>query len=270
MSSAVAARLRDMRYKLPEQIGHLLPYGGIDSGMAACETLARQGVACSLGYFARDDDPPVAVAQQYCRLAETLSGKGFGAIAAVKAPQLGFDEGFVREIAGHGLSMVFDAHAHHQAGEIHRLAACVQAGVALPARWRRSREDAEQLRGACQRVRLVKGEWADPLGDRPDINTAYLDLVLLLAGRTAPVAIATHDPELAKASLAILKEAGTPVELEQLRGLPRKRTSTIAQELGVPIRIYHAFGPGWWPYALEQVLRRPYLPFWALRDMVGV
>lgn len=269
MSSVIAARLRSMRYKLPEQIGRLLPYGGIDAGVAAGETMARQGIACSLGYFARDDDPPATVAQQYCRLAEALSGSGFDAIAAIKAPQLGFDEGLVREIADHGLPMVFDAHAQHQAEAIHRLAAGVGAGVALPARWKRSREDAERLRGARQRVRLVKGEWADPGGDHPDVNAAYLDLVKLLAGRTAPVAIATHDPKLARVSLATLREAGTPAELEQLRGLPRRRTSAIAQEFGVPIRIYHAFGPGWWPYALEQALRRPYLPLWALRDMTG-
>jgi proline dehydrogenase len=36
------------------------------------------------------------------------------------------------------------------------------------------------------------------------------------------------------------------------------------------VRLYYPFGPGWWPYAVEKALSRPYLPLWALRDALGV
>ena len=67
-----------------------------------------------------------------------------------------------------------------------------------------------------------------------------------------------------------LAEAGTPCELEQLRGLPAKRTSAAARRLGVPVRLYYPFGPGWLPYAVNSALARPYLPIWALRDALAL
>ena len=84
-----------------------------------------------------------------------------------------------------------------------------------------------------------------------------------------PVAAPTHDPELAHDALSILRASGTPCELEQLRGLPRRRTVAVANRLGVPIRIYLPYGPGWWPYAIDRALGRPYLLGWALRDRFG-
>ena len=140
----------------------------------------------------------------------------------------------------------------------------------MPARWRRSAADALRLREGPSRIRLVKGEWADPAGDVLDVAAAYLDLAASLAGRRAAVAVATHDPALAEASLRLLKAAGTPCELEQLRGLPRRRTMTVARRMGVPVRLYYAFGPGWWPYAADKALARPYLPLWAIRDLLAV
>jgi proline dehydrogenase len=43
----------------------------------------------------------------------------------------------------------------------------------------------------------------------------------------------------------------------------------VARQLGVRVRLYYPFGPGWWPYALDKALARPYLPLWALRDFLG-
>jgi proline dehydrogenase len=115
----------------------------------------------------------------------------------------------------------------------------------------------------------VKGEWADPAGEVPDIEEGFADLARALAGRSAPVGVATHDPALAERALNILLAAGTPCELEQLRGLPGHRTRRVAGRLGVPVRVYWPFGPGWWPYAAEKLLERPYLPWWWIRDRLG-
>ncbi|WP_254514881.1 proline dehydrogenase family protein [Novosphingobium sp. G106] len=115
-----------------------------------------------------------------------------------------------------------------------------------------------------------RGSGPIPTGGDCDIEASYLGLVTRLAGRTAPVSVATHSPLLAERALAILLDAGTPCELEQLRGLPMRRTMAIARRLGVPVRIYVPFGPGWLPYAADKALGRPYLPKWIVRDRLGL
>lgn len=116
----------------------------------------------------------------------------------------------------------------------------------------------------------MKGEWADPLCDAADGDAAYLTLIDALAGRAAPVAVATHKPALTAAALDRLLAAGTPCELEQLRGLPGRRTLAAARTRGVGTRLYVPLGPGWWPYAIDKALARPHLPLWYLRDQSGL
>ncbi|MDE2411749.1 MAG: proline dehydrogenase, partial [Sphingomonadales bacterium] len=77
------------------------------------------------------------------------------------------------------------------------------------------------------------------------------------------------DPDLAGQALALLKASGTPCELELLRGLPRRRCEAAAHRAGVPVRLYLPFGGGWWSYAIDSALERPYLPLWWLRDWLG-
>jgi hypothetical protein len=144
------------------------------------------------------------------------------------------------------------------------------------------------------RVRVVKGQWACPdavigaagvvgvVGDsmargKADavadaaaaaavLRADYLALVKHLAGRASAVAVATHDASLARESLALLKAAGTPCELELLCGLPRRECMAVARELGVPIRLYIPFGQAWLPYALDQAVRSPKMLWWMVRD----
>jgi proline dehydrogenase len=196
----------------------------------------------------------------------------------VKAPPLHFDPVHLRRIADSaasaGLPLMFDAHAAKDADRTLEaveglLADFPGTGFALPARWRRSMADAARFRDTTARIRVVKGEWADPDWEDPDLDAAYIRLVSRLAGRSAPVGVATHDPVLAERSLTRLLQAGTPCELEQLRGLPSRRTRGVARRLGVRVRVYLPFGPGWWPYALDKALARPYLLSWMIRDRLG-
>jgi proline dehydrogenase len=43
----------------------------------------------------------------------------------------------------------------------------------------------------------------------------------------------------------------------------------VARRLGVKVRVYVPFGPGWWPYALDKALARPYLLSWMIRDRMA-
>lgn len=260
--------LRDARYAMPGVLGRWLRQPDAAWAARRMARLQEQGLTASFGYFHHADAAPDSVLAANLALAQALQGSG--ACLAVKAPAMGFDETRMAMLAAEGLPLMFDAHAPALADATLALAERFGAGCAIPARWRRSMGDALRLRDTPTPLRLVKGEWADPDRDPDDLPAAYLDLVRALAGRAAPVVIASHDPALVGAALDLLIAAGTPCLLEQLRGLPRTRTMALARARGVPVRIYNPTGPGWWPYAIDQALARPYLPGWFWRDWRGL
>jgi len=274
-SSPLWSWMRARRYALPGALGGLLRTPGARDAAALCGRLHRLGIAATVGYFQGDRDTPDTIVQSYRAMLETGACAGL----SVKAPPLGFDPGRLRAIAAAAANadvvLMLDAHGPGDAEATIAatealLADFPQSGCVLPARWRRSRGDADRLRDTSARLRIVKGEWADPDGDPHDGGAAYLALIERLAGRAAPVAVATHDPALAARALDRLIAAGTPCELEQLRDLPRRRTMAAARARGVPVRLYIPFGPGWWPYAIDKALARPHLPLWWLRDRLGL
>jgi proline dehydrogenase len=272
--TGLRAALRDARYALPDRLEKLAPGPGAEAAARRCRKLNANGLGATVGYFHKSDASPEDIVAANLAAASLLAGGGGDVRLSVKGPPLAFDCARLRRIAAAGLPLMFDAHAHKDAG---RTLDAVEAllpdfpatGFALPARWWRSAADSARFRGGPARIRLVKGEWPDPEAPDGDIEANYLALVAGLAGRAAPVAVATHDPVLAERAFTLLLDSGTPCELEQLRGLPSRRTMAVARRLGVPVRVYVPFGPGWWPYALDQALARPYLPWWMLRDRLG-
>ena len=81
------------------------------------------------------------------------------------------------------------------------------------------------------------------------------------------VAVATHDAALAREAFLRLRRAGTPCELELLCGLPRAEVMAVAKEFDVPVRLYIPFGTAWLPYALGQLVRKPHMWIWMVRDL---
>ncbi|MFL6844394.1 MAG: proline dehydrogenase [Allosphingosinicella sp.] len=271
------AALRTARYALPNHIERILPGPGPDSAARRCRSLNRRGLGATLGYFQSSADRPETIVAANLAVARLLSDGAGDIYLSVKAPPMAFDRAHLRRIAEagakSGLKLLFDAHAPKDADSTVTAVAGLLGqfpgtGLAIPARWRRSMADASGFRESSARIRLVKGEWPDPDGDC-DIGANYVALAERLAGRAAPVAVATHDPALAERALTLLLEAGTPCELEQLRGLPSRRTMAVARRLGVPVRVYVPFGPGWWAYAADKALGRPYLLSWMIRDRLG-
>ncbi len=263
---------------LIRRVPALLPKADAAYAAGLAERLRVQGYALTIGHFLADKGSPDAIVTANCAVADALASSECDAYLAVKAPPLGFDPvrlATIRKAADRaGLPMVFDAHRFVDADQTlacvrHLIADHPGTGVALPARWWRSLDDAIALRDSSARLRLVKGEWAEPGVPEGDAGERFLAIARKLAGREAPVGVATHDPALAEAALKILLAAGTPCELEQIRGLPRRRAVAVARQLKVRVRIYVPFGEGWWPYALGKMLERPYLIMWWLRDLAA-
>jgi proline dehydrogenase len=272
------AALRTARYALPRYVERIVPGPGPDAAARRCHALNRKGLAATIGYFQSGEARPEEIVAANLAVADLLAERSGDVYLSVKAPPLAFDAAHLRTVAeaaaAAGLALMFDAHAPKDADRT--LAAVARlsrdfprTGFALPARWRRSLADAADFRDGPARIRVVKGEWPDPAWADPDVEASYLGLVARLAGRAAPVDVATHDPGLAERALTLLLDAGTPCELEQLRGLPARRTVAVARRLGVPVRVYVPFGPGWWPYALDKALGRPYLLSWMIADRLG-
>ena len=269
---------RGVRYALPGWVGARLPGPDVAWAIGAARAHAAAGRAVTFGYFQGAGEGPDDILQaNLARIAALRTGPPYDALLALKAPPLGFDPARLGQIAdaagevGGEVGLMLDAHApHHAKASLAALLALPPGtGIALPARWRRSVQDAQALRAGPARIRLVKGEWADDAGDVSDVGGAYLALARALAGRAAPVAVASHDAALAGAALRLLRDAGTPVELELLRALPARQAMRAASALGVRVRVYLPFGPGWWPYAIDKALARPYLLAWYLKDRFG-
>lgn len=242
------------------------------------DRFAAADKAGTIGYFnpAGQDAGEIADIDRQV-VAALADGRRQGYVS-LKVPPLGYDAGLVADIARQaaelGVGLHFDSHAIDTTDATF---ACIEAalrhtdrvGCTLPGRWPRSLADAERAIALQLRVRVVKGQWADPAAPTLDAEAGYLQVVDRLAGRARAVAIATHDPALARTALARLRAAGTPCEQEQLFGLPMRAVSALAREMGVPIRVYIPFGAAWLPYAITQLARKPGTLWWLLRDALA-
>jgi proline dehydrogenase len=141
-------------------------------------------------------------------------------------------------------------------------------GCTIPGRWLRSVDDA---RVACQwrlRVRVVKGQWADPRDPNVDMRSGFLKVIDGLCGRASSVAVATHDLPLAREAIGRLREAGTPSELELLYGVPCRGAVRLGRDLEVPVRFYVPQGQPRLPYLVNHARRNPRVLGWLARDVV--
>lgn len=131
------------------------------------------------------------------------------------------------------------------AGESAALTMTVQANL------RRSAADAARLAEAEVPIRLVKGAYVEPpavayaWGEPTDV--AFLRLARQLVEAGAAFSVATHDPVLREAVVALRRSL--PVEM--LLGVRPDDARALAAR-GVPVRLYVPYGPGWFRYWLRR------------------
>ncbi|WP_157198205.1 proline dehydrogenase [Methylomonas sp. DH-1] len=259
-----------------------VPGSRLEDAMRVARRLSAQQLACTLGYFHNWLEPqrqetPEQVAAVCRRIIAAIAELPGQAYLSVKAPALAYDAGLLDQIAGAardaGMLLHFDSHEPLTADATlacvrNALAEGAAVGLSVPGRWRRSLADADLACELGVRVRVVKGEWPDPLDADMDMREGFLRVVERLAGRAASVALASHDPWLVREALLRLRAAGTPCEIELLHGLPKRRLLALAREFSVPVRVYIPFGIAWRPYALAKAADNPRLLWWVIRDSV--
>jgi proline dehydrogenase len=241
----------------------------------ASRRLAGHGLRSTIGYAAFAGESPRAVADAYRRAFDRLGGSELDCYVSVKLAALDFDGALLREIseaaARSGRRLHADALGPESADATWRLLEQLPPGAVvsttLPGRWRRSLVDAERAVEHGLAVRVVKGQWPDPEGDRIDAGRGFLEVVERLAGRSPFVAVATHDVRLLAQALERLAAAGTDCEAELFYGLPLAEPARTAQSHGVPVRVYVPYGDAGAPYRAAD-LRRPTVARWLARDLV--
>jgi proline dehydrogenase len=234
-------------------------------------------MSSTIGYWNGDNDTPQLVARTYLTSMDAIVREGLDCYLSIKAPALQFDQGLVTEIVARsrdsGIGIHFDSLGPQAADRTFELIArsaqdYSQIGCTLPGRWRRSVSDVERVVALGLNVRVVKGQWIDPECPGMDQRQGYLAVVKRLAGQVRHVAVATHDPLLAREALNILRDSGTPCVLELLLGLPLKAAMQVAHEAGVAVRLYIPYGHSWLPYALSQIRKNPRIIWWMARDTI--
>jgi proline dehydrogenase len=250
---------------------------GVGDALGLAERFSARGWSCVIGPWVAPERTQAQNLALYGEGIAALAARGLDGYISIKLSTLGYDDGMFTELLSRAAPSGMRVHSDSiDPGSADRTLAMIEkaasrfrnVGATLPAGWRRSKGDAARLLEWGVAVRIVKGQWADPAGPVPDLRTAYLGIASALAGGKARVGVATHDRRVAAGSIAILKAAGTPCEMEQISGLP-PNCAALASSAGVPFRVYIPYGYPYLPYNIWQVKARPAVAFWALRDFIA-
>lgn len=247
----------------------------VADALAICRAGAARGWSMTICPWTGPDTDPDRALALYEEALRSVSQERLDCRLSVKTPALGEDPGRVARLAGlardAGIALHVDAHGPETAATALGFARAIlgsngRAGCTLPSRWRRSLEDAALARSLGLGVRLVKGQWNDT-GGSIDHRENFLAIARALSGSASTVSVATHDAALARKALLILRESGTPCELELLFSLPLG-VRKVAGELGVPVRLYAPYGHPYLPYNIMHVRTRPGIAVWALKNFL--
>ncbi len=247
----------------------------ITDGLRVCRQYHQQGWNSTICPWDDETEPYSDITQRYITALRAIQNEGYHSYLSIKAPSFGYELEHLMKIIAEAkadttkihFDSMYPASAQmtfdllHEAVKIYP-----NLGCTLPARWDRSLADtAHVIKSQCS-VRVVKGQWADPLHRDIDIESNFEAIVRSLAGKVPKVSIASHDPKLVETCLDILIAADTPCELELLYGLPMG-VSRIADRKGIPKRVYVPFGIAYLPYALSDLRRRPRILLWIAKDI---
>ena len=141
----------------------------------------QQNLRCTLCYWNDGSEDSEIVSGEYAKILNLFGESRIDGALAVKLPALQEREDQVDKIVTLarkvGAPVIFDAHAPEQADTTFKFLehhGKERLGLAIPGRWQRSVKDADRAIELGVRVRVVKGEWADPDQPNIDLREGYL------------------------------------------------------------------------------------------------
>lgn len=247
----------------------------LDEAIDLAGRVRDAGFSCTLCYWNDGTEEPEIVAGEYVRILQKGAEQGLDLALAAKLPALWERQEEVDRVVKKarelGCPVIFDSHDPHKSDDIiNALEKTGPEGMgwAIPGRWHRSLEDAERGIELGVRVRVVKGQWADPVHPDIDLREGYLRVIKRLAGRASFVGVATHDAALARKAMEILSDAGTPFEQEFVFPLPIAPAMEEGKRFGAAARVYLPYGSAWLPYSLSRAAVNPIMLYWLARDTI--
>lgn len=266
----------------------------LDDAIRAIRAIMDEGGMATvdiLGEEVTDRAVATAYTQQYLNVFDAIDREGLDSNVSIKPTMLGMkiDEDFCRENIGtivakaasidNFLRIDMEDHTATDATlRIYRAMATQfgrHVGVVLQAYMRRNNTDINALADLTPNIRMCKGiyreprtvAWHDPHTIRE--NFTYGVEKLLRAG--SYVGIATHDPHLVWAAMALIDRLGLSrdqYEFQMLYGVdPELRR--IILDAGHRLRVYVPFGKDWYPYSMRRLRENPTIARNVLFAMIG-
>ncbi len=148
-------------------------------------------------------------------------------------------------------------------------------GVVLQAYMRRLTADITALSLLKPNIRLCKGIYREPRTvawkDFDTIRGNYIYALEKLLAGGAYVAIATHDPHLVWAGMAVIDRLGLSAqdyEFQMLYGVDPELRRIILNG-GHRLRVYVPFGRDWYPYSMRRLRENPTVAKNVMKAFVG-
>lgn len=144
----------------------------------------------------------------------------------------------------------------------------------LQAYLHRTEADCHALSGEGSRIRLCKGAYKEPaevaFQPKREVDASYLRcLRVLMEGDGYPM-VASHDPKIIEAALALAAETGrdnSAYEIQMLYGIRPAEQARLTGE-GITMRTYVPFGRDWYGYFMRRLAERPANLTFFLRSLI--
>ncbi len=147
-------------------------------------------------------------------------------------------------------------------------------GTVIQAYMRRSLDDVKALATQGSNLRICKGIYKESVDiafhDPEEIRANYLSLIEEMLTQGAYVGIATHDPVLIDASLALISKLNISpekYEFQALLGVPITKRLQELRQAGHRVRIYVPFGSEWYAYSSRRLKENPDMAGYILKNM---
>lgn len=284
LRAAHSARVNRLVSKHGMRLGarRFVPAESLDELVPTFRALNDQGLSGVTGLFDDDATAPEQVAtheDEYARQIIRLAEERLDANVALKLTHLGVS--FDHELMWASVARLLDlAEARGMRLRIDMEESAVvdptlelyrrlradgrdNVGVVLQSYLRRTMGDLEALLPMGVNVRLVKGAYLEPpdaaFQDKAEIDAAYVALLERALPHASCTAIATHDPAMIEAALAIIERDAIPsdrYEFQMLYGIALGEQRRVIAA-GLPLRIAAPYGPTWFAYLMRRLAERP-------------
>jgi proline dehydrogenase len=265
----------------------------LDEAVEAVRRLNADGASATLDVLGESVDDRASAdraAAQYVATIERIGTERLDANVSLKLTQMGLDLGVeeclavlapvVQAGSEHGVFVRIDMEGSAYTARTlevveHLRAEGCDVGPVIQSYLHRSMADVERLAADRVRTRICKGAYAEPpevaLQDRDAIGDAFVALCVRLLEADAYPGVATHDPDMIRRVIQVVRERGIAADRYEFQLLYGVRRDLQRQLLGdgQRVRIYVPFGTEWWPYFMRRLAERPANVWFVLRSLFG-